>query len=151
MSYVCVKRVKLGDRAFAPGEAIPDELFAKGRASKLVSYGYIAEVAPEGVMELSGVDAEAVNYMTVVLEEGGEPLPISNESLQTVVNTMKQNADNAVAAIEEEVDESVLSFIVAVDSRKSVKQAAQKQLAVLSSLRGDSNAPEGDSGATDGE
>lgn len=135
MSFVCTKKVKLGDKEFVPGDAIPDELFVGGRASKLLSYGYIAEVNPDGSPALTGGDTEPVGFITLTLS--GEEVALSAESVQTIVDTMQKNVDDAKAAIEDEVDESVLTFLSVCESRKGVKEVALKQLAVISSLKGD--------------
>lgn len=149
MSYACIKKIKLGDREFHPGEIVPDEAFVGGRADKLKSYGYIAEMSAEGVLDLTGVDVEPVGYMTVIL--AGEEVAVSAESLQGIADIMQKNADDAAEAIAEEVDESILAFIAACDSRKGVQKAVQKQLAVISSIKGETNEAVGDSGESDGD
>ena len=62
---------------------------------------------------------------------------------------MKLDAKEAAKAIADEVDEDVLDFIGAVDSRKTVKEAVSKQKDILSNLRTDTNAPTGDREATE--
>lgn len=154
MSYICVKKLSVGGKAYHPGETIPDEVFLDGRAGKLRAYGYIAEVAadtpmltaqPGGMDGETGLVAEADTSATfcVTLEHdesgAGIAYPITGEQLQAAVNIMQKNANDAMAAIGEEVDETVLTFIVKVDSRKTVTQAATKQLAVISSVKGSDN------------
>lgn len=139
MSYVCTKRVRLGNSEFLPGDTIPEELFAKGRASKLIAYGYIAESSAD-VSGVSAVSNGASGTLTVSIAGASEgetavTISVNGEQLQTVVDIMKGNNATAVAAIADEVDESVLTLILSIDSRKGVKDAAQKQLSVISSLK----------------
>ena len=54
---------------------------------------------------------------------------------------MQKNANDAAAAIAEEIDETVLTFLAKVDSRKTVIQAAQKQLAAVENVKGESGNP----------
>lgn len=147
MGYVCAKRMKLGGREFLPGEAIPDGAFAGGRQDKLVSYGYVTELKPEGVPELAGVEAVPVSLLTVMLD--GKETAVSSESLQSICGIMRKNAKDAAEAIAEEVDESVLSFVGYCDSRRDVQRAVQKQLAVIASLKGGADIPETDGNAED--
>ncbi len=138
MNYVCTKPVKLGGTEFFPGDAIPEELFAKGRASKLISYGYIAESAADGVA-VSPVNTGVPASLSILIPgtDGSEDeaISINAEQLQNAVAVMRGSASAAVVAIGEEVDDIALRFVAAVDSRKDVKKAAQKQLTVLSSLK----------------
>ncbi len=139
MSYVCTKRVRLGNSEFLPGDIIPEELFAKGRASKLIAYGYIAESSAEAA-GVSTASNGASGTLTVSIagaseDEDAVTISVNEEQLQAVVDIMKGNNAAAVAAIADEVDESVLTLILSIDSRKGVKDAAQKQLSVISSLK----------------
>ena len=139
MSYICVKKLSVGGKAYHPGETVPDEVFLDGRAGKLRAYGYIAEVAadtpmltaqPGGMDGETGLVAEAYTSATfcVTLEHdesgAGIAYPITGEQLQAAVNIMQKNANDAMAAIGEEVDETVLTFIVKVDSRSHIDGCA---------------------------
>lgn len=145
MGYVCAKRMKLGGREFFPGEAIPDGAFAGGRQDKLVSYGYVTELKSEESMGPCGVNAAPVEYVTVRL--GEKEIPISGAALQSISDIMRRNAKDAADAISEEVDESVLAFIGACDSRRDVQRAVQKQISVISSLKDGQDVPIADSPA----
>ena len=63
---------------------------------------------------------------------------------------MQKTAGAAAEAIEVEIDETVLAFVARIDSRKAVKEAAEKQLGVIASLGGGSDAP-ADAGKTGGQ
>ena len=140
MSYVCTKKLRLGGSTFLPGDIVPAELFIEGRASKLISYGLLAESTENTPTAPSNTGAaEAALSVSIEATEDSEAslITINTEQLQTAVNIMRGTATTAAEAIAEEVDEATLSFVLNVDSRKDVKKAAQKQLSVIASLKGD--------------
>ena len=47
MAYLCIKKVSLAGKKYAPGETIPESAFLGGRADKLVAYGYIKPTGTE--------------------------------------------------------------------------------------------------------
>lgn len=146
MNYVCLKRLTAGGVEYLPGDPIPGEAILSGRVRALISSGMIAEAD----VEFQTPDAELASEVGsdfVMLELPGEGSTISlrfdQEQLQRIVNTMILGAKDAANEIEDEVDENVLIFIQKVDSRKTVKEAVQKQMTIISNLRGDSEAPQG--------
>lgn len=160
MSYICTKKLNLGGADYCPGDIIPDSAFAEGRAGKLKAYGYIAEFGGEGpdvtigmtedgnaaVMDLSEAGPQFADSISVVLEKAEEGKPtvgyaVSGEQLQAIVDIMQKNANDAADAIAMEVDETVLTFLAKVDSRKTVIQAARKQLAVINKINGGCDEP----------
>ena len=141
MSYICTKKLSLAGERYYPGNTSPDEAFAEGSAAKLIKAGYVAEASPfEGIVPPEPVE--------ITLPEGDEPvisvvftedeesiaLPITSEVLQSIVEIMQKTAVEAAAAISEVSDETVLVFILKVDSRKTVKDAVQKRLVELTTL-----------------
>ena len=140
MSYVCTKKLRLGGSTFLPGDIVPAELFIEGRASKLISYGLLAESTENTPAAPSNTGAaEAALSVSIEATEDSEAslITVNAEQLQAAVNIMRGTATTAAEAIAEEVDEATLSFVLNVDSRKDVKKAAQKQLSVIASLKGD--------------
>ena len=135
MSYICTKKLTIGEIRYHPGEIIPDDSFIAGGASKLKKYGYLEELpdAP-GSASASTENSGPAACLRVFLDD--VVYHISEEQLQDVVNLMRKNAQDAAAAIEDEIDETVLTIIAKTDSRKTVAQAAEKQLAVISSVKG---------------
>lgn len=140
MSYICTKRLRLGGSTFLPGDTVPAELFVDGRASKLISYGMLAESTENVPTASSNTEAaDAALSISIEATEDSEAsiIAVNAEQLQTAVNIMRGTATTAAEAIAEEVDEATLLFVFNVDSRKDVKKAAQKQLSVIASLKGD--------------
>ena len=135
MSYICIKKVSLSGKRYFPGDSIPDDAFIDGSAAKLIKYEYVAEVgeqpSPEPVN--GGFQEEDEPVLSVVFTDGETcaSYPVNTEQLQAIANTMSKTASDASAAIKEIGDESVLVFILKVDSRKAVREAAEKRLASL--------------------
>lgn len=147
MGYICTKRLSLGGETYYPGDSIPDNAFVSGRVNKLKASGYVAEADDA---EPAAVEANVtVGVVALDLDRTGNLCTITNEALQTAVFTMQMSAADAAAAILTETDETVLTFIASVDSRKTVTQAAQKQLAALTAYNGDSGEAPQEDGATD--
>ena len=145
MGYICAKKLRLAGRDYLPGDFIPEEVFASGRANKLKVYGYITEAASsveDNTQVVEGTDGEAplhTFYVTLDRDETGmrTAYPITDTQLQTAVDIMQKSAADAAAAVGDEVDETVLTFVVKVDSRKTVAQAAQKQLSAIAAVQAD--------------
>ena len=168
MEHICVKKINLGGKDYLPGNVIPEGIILPERVGPLKSCGYIAEMdsehppvvlgvdenGMETVVDLSEAGPQFADSIPVVLDkpEDGQPpigYAVSGEQLQAIVDIMQKNANDAAAAIAEEIDETVLTFLAKVDSRKTVIQAAQKQLAAVENVKGGPDKPSAveDSGA----
>ena len=151
MNFICTKKLSLGGTDYRPGDVIPDGAFTGDRAKKLKSFGYIAD-AIKAVQYVSATlsETQSVEMLSVTLNVGedGEKAacPITGEQLQAAVDIMQKSSEADAEAIEDEVDETVLTFVARVDSRKAVKGAAERQLGVIASVRGSSGAPTEGSG-----
>ena len=150
MEYICVKKLNLGGKDYLPGNVIPEGVILPERVDRLKSCGYIAEKdsehppvvlgadenGVETVVDLSEAGPQFADSVCVILEkaEDGKPgsgYAVSGDQLQAVVDIMQENANDAATAIAGVTDETVLAFIVHVDSRKTVASAAQKRLLEL--------------------
>ena len=71
--------------------------------------------------------------ISVVFTDGdmSTAYPIGAEQLQAIADTMQKTASDAAAAIKKIGDESVLVFLLRADSRKAVREAAEKRLSSL--------------------
>lgn len=147
MNYICTKKLSLAGKDYQPGHVIPDSAFTGDRAKKLKAYGYIASVpgTTDGQPLPAPATSQAAESLSVILDTGAGGAKvaclINTEQLQTVIDLMQKTAGAAAEAIAVEIDETVLTFIARVDSRKAVKEAAEKQLSVIASLGGGSDAP----------
>lgn len=175
MSFVCRKPIRLNAKEYRPGEIIPDGIILPERIGKLKANGCIVESNGE-VQTVDGftqaeVDArvaEAIEQYTAELKEtelgafeGTIPLvlkteraeamslPLLPEELQETVDIMQMNADEGAKAVANIQKENVLILLHAIDSRKTIKDAAKKQAGTLFSAEDDNNAPGAGNGATD--
>ncbi len=139
MDYICRMQLSLGGTTFFPGDVIPGEKILGSRVRALKTSGYIAEVTAPAVAN-NVIATGSANSMGVVFShtEDGQSITtaVTAEQLQGVVDVLMRNAKDAAASLEDEVDETVLAMLKAVDSRKTVKEAAEKQLTIISSLKG---------------
>lgn len=153
MSYICIKKLSLSGKRYYPGDTIPDDAFLDGSAAKLIKSGYVSEAGdlPASDPALVGFD-EDYPALSVVFTEGetSTAYPVNTEQLQAIADTMQRSASDAADCISRIQDETVLVFILKTDSRKTVREAAQKRLALLIStpgLPGQSAAAVNDGGA----
>lgn len=135
MSYICIKKVSLSGKRYFPGDSIPDDAFIDGSAAKLIKSGYVAEADNQTASApiKSAFQEEDEPVLSVVFTDGdsSSAYPVNTEQLQAIANTMSKTSADASAAVREISDESVLAFIRYVDSRKAVREAAEKRLASL--------------------
>ena len=146
MSYTCIKKLSLSGNRYYPGDIIPDDAFLEGSAAKLIKAKYVAE-SNDSLAAASASLPEDEPVIAVVFADGdsSSAYPVNSEQLQAIADTMSKTSADASAAVREISDESVLAFIRYVDSRKAVREAAEKRLA---SLYEDMGQPDpGESGA----
>ena len=85
-----------------------------------------------------------VDTMTVVVpsKDGGLSLDLTREGLQAVVNVLTDKPADAEAIIKEMEDGDALILIHIVDSRKSVKAAAEERAKALNPEESEGNPEE---------
>lgn len=76
-------------------------------------------------------------------------VPAAPESVVAAVCNLQLTAEDGIKAIEAMTDETALILIHALDSRKTVKAAAQARAAALEDKSGDGTPPEGEEGQGD--
>ena len=147
--YTCVKPITLGGTNYAAGDFIPAEAVLPTRSRTLIRQKYIAPTgaqAPQQAPEGTGGEAElqaeldrvtealaaaqatrTAETVTVPLTRDGALFEVvaSVESLIAATTIMQQNAENAAKAIKDLEDDNALILLHALDSRKTVKDAAQ--------------------------
>ena len=138
MSYICTKKLSLAGKRYYPGDAIPDEAFIDSKArGKLIKAGYVVEAGGEIPGRLAEVEAtEDDPVISVVFSEGEESAAytVNTEQLQAIADIMQMSAAEIADKVAQVADETVLIFILKVDSRKTVRDAIQKRLEGLNNL-----------------
>ena len=128
MGYVCVKPVEFGGTEFHPGDAIPDGTILGTRVRALKSSGHITEA------ENVEAPPASIGAMRVTFGDGSDPVEVTSDQLQSVINIMSMDAKEAAKAIDDEVDETTLRIISTIESRKTVTEAVSKQMTIISTI-----------------
>lgn len=141
MDYICRKQLNLSGKEFFPGEIIPDGTIIGSRIRTLKSSGHISEITESESVTIEGIDPmQFADSLGVVLDHTEEGLPLTTtvnaEQLQGIFDILMKNAKDAEAALKDEVDDIVLEVLKKVDSRKTVREAAEKQLTIILSIKG---------------
>lgn len=167
MRLIAKKPCSFGGRQFFIGDEIPAELVADAELQE--KYGVISVVETKGVSaeqtgilftqeQVDNMVAEAVAELketepgayegtitvSVIGDSDGEneqvtDVPATPEEIQQIFAIMQMNAENGAKAVAEVQSENVLIILHAVDSRKTIKDAAKKQADNLFSSQGNKN------------
>lgn len=161
MSYVCKKVVRLSGQEYYPGEVIPENevLPERVRALKWSSYivdteetagiqkgqehlfsqeevdKKVSEAVEKALARISQEEPEAfegIVSIPIKLEnEESVLLIMTPEEIATAVQILQMNTDEGTKVIAEVKSENVLIMLHAIDSRKTIKEAAKKQADLL--------------------
>lgn len=120
---------------------------AVANADKGFTQEQVDEMIQSAVAELKPFDSDNAGFTVTVKGEGGNVTAVScsAEDVQSVVDVLQMNAE-AVASVK---SDSVLILLHALDTRATVKKAAQKQHDTLFSAEGNSNESAGGNATTD--
>lgn len=156
---------KLGVISIANDEAgVPEQsgaLYSQEQVDKMmadavanVSKGFTQEQVDEmiqsAVAELKPFDSDNAGFTVTVKGEGDNVTAVScsAEDIQSVVDVLQMNADDGAKAVASVKSDSVLILLHALDTRATVKKAAQKQHDIFSA-DGNSNESVGGNATTD--
>ena len=141
---------KLGVLAIGRGESEGVPVVATGTFTQEQVNDMIAAAVAE-LKETEDGAYEGVIMISVKGESDGEMLaiPVTVEEVQQVFSIMQLTADEGTKAISDVKSENVLILLHAVDSRKTVKDAAKKQADNLFSTKEDSNEARTGNASTD--
>ena len=111
----------------------------------------VDEMIQSAVAELEPFDSDNAGFTVTVKGEGDNVTAVScsAEDIQSVVDVLQMNADDGAKAVANVQSDSVLILIHALDTRATVKKAAQKQHDTLFSADGNSNESVGGNATTD--
>ena len=118
MKLIAKRPVRLNGNQFYIGDEIPSELVANPQVLKA-----------REVIEIIGGEEESIGKYQVEVSNGSDTsiIGLDEEELNEAVKIMQADADGAKTAISECESESVLIFVHALDSRKTVKAAAESR------------------------
>ena len=130
-----------------------DEMIADAvaNADKGFTQEQVDELIKSAVAELKPFDSDNAGFTVAVKGEGGNVTAVScnAEDIQSVVDVLQMNADDGAKAVASVQSDSVLILLHVLDTRATVKKAAQKQHDTLFSAEGNSNESTGGNATTD--
>ena len=130
-----------------------DEMIADAvaNADKGFTQEQVDEMIQSAVAELEPFDSDNAGFTVTVKGEGDNVTAVScsAEDVQSVVDVLQMNADDGAKAVTSVQSDSVLILLHALDTRATVKKAAQKQHDTLFSAEGNSNESAGGNATTD--
>ena len=116
-----------------------------------VTQEQVDEMIQSAVAELEPFDSDNAGFTVTVKGEGDNVTAVScsAEDVQSVVDVLQMNAEDGAKAVASVKSDSVLILLHALDTRATVKKAAQKQHDTLFSAEGNSNESAGGNATTD--
>ena len=111
----------------------------------------VDEMIQSAVAELEPFDSDNAGFTVTVKGEGDNVTAVScsADDVQSVVDVLQMNAEDGAKAVASVKSDSVLILLHALDTRATVKKAAQKQHDTLFSAEGNSNESTGGNATTD--
>lgn len=171
MKLIAKKRCSYGGRKFFAGDEIPadivlnvereeklgvisianDEAGVPEQSGALYSQEQVDKMMADAVAEIKPFDSDNAGFTVTVKGEGDNVTAVScsAEDIQSVVDVLQMNADDGAKAVANVQSDSVLILLHALDTRATVKKAAQKQHDTLFSADGNSNESVGGNATTD--
>lgn len=130
-----------------------DEMIADAvaNADKGFTQEQVDEMIKSAVAELEPFDSDNAGFTVTVKGEGDNVTAVScsAEDIQSVVDVLQMNADDGAKAVTSVQSDSVLILLHALETRATVKKAAQKQHDTLFSAEGNPNKSTGGNATTD--
>lgn len=172
MRLIAKKPCRYGGRRFFIGDEIPASLVANAKREEelgvisiinaeagvsaqsgtLFTQEQVDEMIRSAVAEIKPFESDDYGFTVVVKSEGDNATAVSCSTgdIQAVVDVLQMNADDGAKAVANVKSDSVLILLHALDTRATVKKAAQKQHDTLFSADGNSNESAGGNASTDG-
>ena len=134
MKLVANKPCTLSGKRYFIGEEIPAEAVTDPVAlEKMGVLTVIRDGIPvETLEECVASVGEVFFKIEIVKGDKGFDLDVTEPQLQEAVKTMQMNADAAIAHIRGDVEDNITLIVInALDSRKTVKEAAESKAKAL--------------------
>ena len=125
MKLIANKPCSFGGKRYYIGDEVPAESVLNPK--ELEKLGVLTVVKDGGQDAPAEVPGASSNAMELVVhaEEGDMPLNVSKDGIQAVVDAVTSAADDAVAIAKAMTDGDALILLHRIDSRKTVKAAAE--------------------------
>lgn len=127
MAYIALKPCQFAGQKFRIGETVPDELIHPGTAKNLLKMQVLA-VRDNGTIPANNQEQIRGNEtvrISVPAEEGDLVLDVSLEGVQAIFNVLSGKAADAASIIEKMDEGDALILLHQIDSRKTIKEAAE--------------------------
>ena len=148
MSYICRKTLTISGVLYNPGDIIEDGVILPDRIRSLKTIGMISEMgdysdipAAKPLVVPVSEDTNTID-ISVKVEKGNIELPMTAEEIKKVFSVLQMNNTDSVNSIKDIESENVLILIHAIDSRKSVQNAAKERAGIINSIEGDKTSGE---------
>lgn len=145
--YICTKAINLGGTEYVPGDVIPAEAVLPSRVRALTNQKYIAPTGGYAPETAHQERQEQQGPVTIPIPIGSgddsSVLEVDGATVAQAAIILQLTAEGAVEAIAGVANEDALLLVHAMDSRKTVKAAAEKQAVALKEQQ------ESQSGSTD--
>lgn len=133
MKLIAKKPCSFGGERFYIGDEIPVELVQNPKTQE--KYGKLAIVNDEAIPAVldstePGGDATVVR-LVIHGKDGDVALDLPPESIQTVMDVLTANAEDAAELIKQFTSDDLLFLVNAADSRKTVQAAAKARAQAL--------------------
>lgn len=133
MKLIAKQPCSFGGKRFYIGDEIPVELVQEPKTQE--KYGKLAIVNDEAIPAVldsaePGGDATVV-HLVIHGKDGDIALDLAPESIQTVMDVLTANADDAEKLIKKIDSDDLLFLVNAADSRKTVQAAAKARAQAL--------------------
>ena len=133
--YIALKPCRFGGVKYYIGDAIPAEAIEGESIHRLVTMGYIVDAgqSTENSADNPQNYAQTVENVDIPVLDGDTvcTLPVSVSSLTDFFVGMQKSAGDVVELVETETRPDLLNLLKSVDTRKTVKAAAEKRIAEL--------------------
>ena len=133
MAYICVRPMTLMGNQYWPGDVIAPEHIVPGREKAMKANGRITEVDSPDTAAPTPTTGIVIIAVPVIGADGEDiTLQMTGEDVANAIRILQLNAEKATRAIKAVEVEDVLILIHALETRASVKKAAETQADKLS-------------------
>lgn len=126
--FIALKPCNFAGQAYLAGEIVPAEVVDTRAVGRLKKLRILAEADGE---EQKATAGEQLFAVPILAEEGTLPVELPAKDLETLFMVLQKNANEAGDIVAEQTNKDLLLCIHALDSRKSIKNAAKELATTL--------------------